>query len=93
MTLLKFSAVWCGPCKLMHKVMEDVFTEHPEYREKTGFTEIDVDDDPTDSSSAYGITNIPALVALSRDGEMLERMIGTHSKEDVIQFIERHVNL
>lgn len=93
MILIKFSATWCGPCKVMHDVLEDVFTEHPEYRKDTNFTEIDVDDDINDLSGQYGVTNIPALVAVSNEGKRLDSIVGTHTKEDVIQFIEHYKNL
>ena len=69
-TVLKFSAQWCGPCRMMTKLFEDV----------EGITNIDVDKDK-ETAAQYGVRRIPTFVFLKNDKEVY-RKSGTMTLEE-----------
>jgi thioredoxin 1 len=74
-TIKKFGAVWCGPCRALAPVLEQLKTE---YVGKATFIEYDVDNSPEESQQ-YNVTSIP-LVIVEKDGVVLERFQGLSSK-------------
>jgi thioredoxin 1 len=74
-TIKKFGAVWCGPCRALAPVLEQLKTE---YAGKATFIEYDVDNSPEESQQ-YNVTSIP-LVIVEKDGVVLERFQGLSSK-------------
>lgn len=69
-TVLKFSAQWCGPCRMMTKLFEDV----------EGITNVDVDKDK-ETAAQYGVRRIPTFVFLKNDKEVF-RKSGTMTLEE-----------
>jgi len=69
-TVLKFSAQWCGPCRMMTKLFEDV----------EGITNVDVDKDK-ETAAQYGVRRIPTFVFLKNDKEVY-RKSGTMTLEE-----------
>lgn len=85
LTLVDFYADWCGPCKMLGPIIEELDNEYPD------ITFIKVDCDINISlCDRYGIFSIPA-VFLFKDGEVLEKTLGYHGKEDMKKFIESNV--
>ena len=72
--VMKFSAAWCGPCRTLKPVFEDV---------KTGFSNVvfeDVDvDENFELAGKYGIRSVPTVV-IEKDGVEVERFLGVQSK-------------
>ena len=62
--VLKFSATWCGPCRMLTEILKDV----------EGITNIDIDKDQ-ETARKYGIRSVPALVFL-KDGVEVHRQVG-----------------
>jgi thioredoxin 1 len=62
--VLKFSATWCGPCRMLTQILEGV----------EGITNIDIDKDQ-ETARKYGIRSVPALVFL-KDGVEVHRQVG-----------------
>ena len=85
--LLDFYADWCGPCKIMEPVMEEL---EKEIGDKVKITKIDVDQ-KQEEASKYGVMSIPTYIIL-KDGEEKDRFIGATSKENVIQKLNPHVS-
>lgn len=77
--LLKFKAVWCGPCKSLSNIMEDVDFGVP-------VREVDIDDD-TETTVKYNIRNVPTLV-LVEDGVEVKRMSGAQSVDRIKQWLD-----
>lgn len=74
-------ATWCGPCKMLGPIIEEVANELTNCK----IYKLDVDNAP-DISKEYGIMSIPTLL-LFEDGKLVKQNIGFISKEDLIKFI------
>lgn len=84
--VIKWSADWCGPCKLMHPVFEKISEKLS--TDELSFSEIDVDDDTEDLSYKYGIRNIPAILVIDEDDKVLGRFVGAMSEESLEEKIK-----
>ena len=74
-TVKKFGAVWCGPCRALGPVLEGLKND---FAGKATFIEYDVDNSPEESQK-YNVTSIP-LVVVEKDGVVVERFQGLTSK-------------
>ena len=81
-----FYADWCGPCKMLAPVLEEVSEE---YAGKVNFFNVDVDENP-DLAMQYKIMNIPALVVLKK-GEKVDTQVGFAPKENIVEFIKKQL--
>jgi thioredoxin 1 len=84
--VIDFSATWCGPCKMLAPVLEEVSEE---YAGKVNFFNVDVDENP-DLAMQYKIMNIPALVVLKK-GEKVDTQVGFAPKENIVEFIKKQL--
>lgn len=84
--VIDFSATWCGPCKMLAPVLEEVSEE---YAGKVNFFNVDVDENP-DLAMQYKIMNIPALVVLKK-GEKVDTQVGFSPKENIVEFIKKQL--
>jgi thioredoxin 1 len=78
-TLVDFWADWCGPCKMIGPVVEEVAAE---YAEKLRVAKMDVDENPKTPQS-LGIRGIPTLI-LFKDGVEAKRIVGYRTKEALV---------
>ena len=79
--VLDLFATWCGPCKMLRPVLEELSEEHNEVK----FVSVDVDEE-SEIAMKYGVSSIPCLVFL-KNGEEVDRSVGFRPKdaiEDVI---------
>ena len=79
--LVDFNAEWCGPCKMMKPVLEEISTSNNDIK----IVSINVDDED-ELASKYNISSIPCLV-LIENGEEINRSIGLISRSDLDSFI------
>ena len=86
LVLVDFYADWCGPCKMLAPVLEEVSEE---YAGKVNFFNVDVDENP-DLAMQYKIMNIPALVVLKK-GEKVDTQVGFAPKENIVEFIKKQL--
>lgn len=84
--VIDFSAEWCGPCKMLAPVMEEVSEE---LADSVSFYNIDVDQN-MDIAQQYRIVSIPALLVLKK-GEKVDMQIGFQPKDGVVEFIKKHL--
>lgn len=77
--LLKFKAVWCGPCKSLTNLIEGVDFGIP-------LVEIDIDDD-FEKAVQYNIRNVPTVV-LIEDGKEVKRFSGVKRPDEIKQWLE-----
>ena len=71
LSLIDFSATWCGPCKMLTPVLEKVSDD---LNDKVSFYHLDVDESP-DASSKFGIRGVPTMIVF-HNGEEIDRMVG-----------------
>ena len=77
--LLDFYADWCGPCRMVAPVVEEIALEHPEYV----VGKINVDESP-ELAQKYGVFSIPTL-AVMKEGRVAGRMTGAKPKEKILE--------
>lgn len=80
--LVDFYADWCGPCRMLSPVIEEIAKENDEYE----FVKVNVDDCP-DVSRKYGIMSIPTLIVFEK-GEEKKKTLGFHSLDEVKEFLK-----
>ena len=81
--LVDFFATWCGPCKMLAPVLEQLAGE---YAGKVRFYKVDCDNDP-ELAQRFGVVSIPNLVLL-KDGQLFNRSIGFASKDQLKAFLD-----
>ncbi len=84
--LVDFWATWCGPCKQVGPVVEELAKD---YAGRARMVKVDVDKNPK-ISEKYGIRSIPTLM-LFKDGDLLQTLVGAQSKRDLSEAIARAV--
>ena len=82
--LVDFWAEWCGPCKMLAPVLDELATE---YNGKVAIGKVNIDDHQV-LAAKYGITAIPTLL-LFKNGEVAEQIVGLRSKRDLKASFER----
>ena len=85
--LIDFWAVWCGPCKIIAPVVEEIANE---YEGKLKVGKLDVDNNPQ-TSVKYGIRSIPTLL-LFKDGVVVDTIIGAIPKSQIVQRLQNVLN-
>lgn len=85
--LVDFWAEWCGPCKMIAPVLEELATE---LDGKLTIGKLDVDENQN-TAMAYGIFSIPTLL-LFKDGEPVERIVGFQPKAQLMGKLQRHLS-
>ena len=75
--LVDFWADWCGPCKMIAPILEQIAEEHPELT----IAKMNIDDDPSVAIS-YGVTGIPTLL-LFENGQVKQTVVGYREKADL----------
>ena len=81
--LVDFFATWCGPCKMLSPIIEQVAAEHPELK----VVKVDVDEVPS-VAGKYGIQAIPTLF-LVKDGKAVASQMGFVNKNQLENFINK----
>jgi len=79
--LIDFWAGWCGPCRMISPVIDEIASEN----EQIKVCKVNVDDEP-ELAHAFGISSIPALIAV-KDGKIANQLIGVRPKEDIMQMM------
>ena len=79
--LLDFSATWCGPCRMVAPILDEIAAENDHI--KVG--KIDVDEDP-DLARRFNVTSIPLLVVM-KDGKIVDQALGARPKDAILKLI------
>ena len=78
-----FYATWCGPCKMLAPILEEISEENPD----VDFFAIDTEKAET-VSAKYGVMSIPNMI-LFKNGEVADRILGKQPKQIIVDFIKK----
>jgi thioredoxin 1 len=81
----KFYGEWCGPCKLLAPVVNEIKGEMPNVK----FTDVDVDENG-DLASKYGVRGVPTVV-IEKDGVEVKRLVGMQQKVVLLNAIKSYL--
>lgn len=84
--VVDFSATWCGPCKMLAPVLDEISEE---FDGKINFFNVDCDENG-DLAEKFGVMSIPAIVVL-KDGEKQDMAVGFQPKQNLKEFFEKYV--
>jgi thioredoxin 1 len=87
LTVVDFWAEWCGPCRAIGPIIEELGRE---YEGKVNVGKVNVDHN-SEVSINYGITSIPAILFF-KNGEVVDKLVGAQPKGNFVKKIEQHLN-
>lgn len=79
LVLVDFWAAWCGPCRMLAPVLEDIAGEQSD---KMTIAKLNVDENPA-ISQKFGVMSIPTMLAF-KNGEVVKTLVGYMSKNDIM---------
>lgn len=85
-TLVDFYADWCGPCRMIAPIIEELASE---FAGKAGVAKLDIESAQKVTSS-FGVTSIPTLV-LFKDGKEVDRVVGVKGKDELKGLVEQQL--
>jgi thioredoxin 1 len=85
--LVDFWAPWCGPCKMVAPVLEEISEE---YAEKLSVVKLNTDENPA-TTQRYGVTGIPTM-NLYINGEVVKTLVGALPKQKLLRELEPYLN-
>lgn len=80
--LLDFYANWCGPCRMVSPLVDEIAAENPQYR----VGKINVDEEP-ELAQAFGVVSIPTLVVM-KNGKVERKSTGARPKAQILSMLE-----
>ena len=83
--VVDFWASWCGPCKMLSPVIEELSNEVTTAK----FAKVNVDENPQ-SSQNFNIASIPTLLVF-KDGKVVDTMVGFRPKAELEQLVKKHI--
>lgn len=86
-TLVDFWAEWCGPCRLVAPVLEEIAREHGD---KLTIAKLNIDENP-EAPRAYDVMSIPTMI-LFQNGTERKRIVGARSKADMLNQLSDWLN-
>ena len=86
LSVVDFWAEWCGPCRAIGPVIEDLSKQ---YEGKVNVGKVNLDYNP-EVSIKYGVTSIPAILFI-KNGKLVDKLIGAQPKANFVKKIEAHL--
>ena len=79
--LIDFFATWCGPCRMVSPIVDEIAEEHSEFK----ICKVNVDEEP-ELAQKFGVVSIPTVVVI-RDGKVTGQSVGAKPKEDILEML------
>ncbi len=80
--LYDFWAPWCGPCKMMNPILDEL---EKQFEGKVEFVKINADEDPA-TTAKFGVMGLPTFV-VEKDGQEVNRRVGFTPKEEMVKLL------
>ncbi len=80
--LLDFYAEWCGPCRMVSPLIEQIADENPQYL----VAKVNVDEEP-ELAAQFGVSSIPLLAAV-KNGKIINKAAGARPKQQILKLLE-----
>lgn len=80
--LLDFYADWCGPCRMVSPLVDEIAEENPEFL----VGKINVDNEP-ELAQAFGVSSIPMLVVM-KNGKVVDQAVGARPKQQILAMLK-----
>lgn len=84
--VVDFFATWCGPCKMLAPIFEEVGNE---LQDQAGFYKVDIDES-LELANEYGIQSVPTLLVF-KNGEVVDRLVGVTPKAGIKAKVEQQL--
>ena len=84
--LKKFHAIWCGPCRFLNPVFDQLASKNT----NVSFTHIDIDDEPQEASDS-NVRSVPTII-VEKDGVEVDRFVGVQSLDTYQNSINKHLS-
>ena len=79
--LIDFFATWCGPCRMVSPIVDEIAEENSQYK----ICKVDVDEEP-ELAGAFNVSSIPTLVVV-KDGKAVNQAVGARPKEAILEML------
>ena len=79
--LVDFWASWCGPCRMVGPIIDEIAEEHPEYK----VVKINIDEEP-ELASQYRVVSIPTLMVM-KNGQVVQQSVGARPKNQILAML------
>ncbi len=86
LAVVDFWATWCGPCRMVAPILDQLATE---YAGKVKITKVDVDANQK-TAATFGVRSIPTLLFI-KDGKVVDQVVGALPKAQLQTYIDKHV--
>ena len=80
--LIDFFATWCGPCRMVSPIVDEIADEHPEFV----VCKVDVDNNP-ELAAEFGVMSIPTLIVF-KDGKEASKLVGFRPKDAILEMLK-----